>query len=111
MERCGITDDDLLQHQNDRSRWPEFKQRLATLFKTRTRDQWCELMEGTDICFAPVLDWAEAPNHPHNVARGTFVQHEGVVQPAAAPRFSRTPGAAGPVDIGDAASILKAWGL
>ncbi|MDB5898555.1 MAG: Carnitine dehydratase [Ramlibacter sp.] len=111
MQRCGITDDDLLTQQNDRSRWPEFRQRLAALFKTRTRDAWCELMEGSDACFAPVLDWAEAPRHPHNVARATFVERDGVVQPAAAPRFSRTPGSAGRVDSGDAAAILKAWGI
>jgi alpha-methylacyl-CoA racemase len=111
MERCGITDPDLLQLQNDRARWPEFKQRLAALFRTRTRDQWCALLEGTDACFAPVLDWAEATRHPHNVARRTYVEIDGVVQPAAAPRFSRTPGAAAPVRGAEPAEILKAWGL
>jgi alpha-methylacyl-CoA racemase len=64
---------------------------LASLFKTRTRDEWCSLLEGTDACFAPVLTMAEAPHHPHNVARGSFVEIDGVVQPAPAPRFSRTP--------------------
>ncbi|HLF41143.1 MAG TPA: CoA transferase, partial [Acidimicrobiia bacterium] len=83
--------------QMDRSAWPTLKARLAEVFKTKTRDEWCRIMEGTDVCFAPVLTMAEAPEHPHNAARGTFVDVGGVVQPAPAPRFSRTPGAiAGP---------------
>ena len=76
----------------DRARWPELKGRLAEVFRTRTRDEWCEVMEGTDVCFAPVLSLSEAPTHPHNRHRGTFIEVDGVVQPAAAPRFSRTPG-------------------
>ena len=63
---------------------------IAQRFKTRTRAQWCELLEGTDVCFAPVLSFEEAPHHPHMVARGTFIELNGVVQPAPAPRFSRT---------------------
>jgi alpha-methylacyl-CoA racemase len=63
---------------------------LATIFKTRTRAQWCELLEGTDVCFAPVLNLEEAPHHPHNQARKTFIEIDGVIQPAPAPRFSRT---------------------
>jgi alpha-methylacyl-CoA racemase len=78
--------------QMDRSRWPELKARLAEVFRTRTRDEWCQAMEGTDVCFAPVLSLGEAPGHPHNRHRGTFVEVAGVVQPAPAPRFSRTPG-------------------
>ena len=73
-----------------RTRWPEFKDELAAIFATKTRDEWCEIMEYTDICFAPVLSMAEAPGHPHNVARGTFTEVAGVVQPRPAPRFSRT---------------------
>ncbi len=69
------------------------KERVAALFKTKTRDEWCRIMEGSDICFAPVLSMSEAPHHPHNQHRGTFVAPDGVVQPAPAPRFSRTPGA------------------
>lgn len=84
---AGIADDPAFDAQFDRSAWPALKERLETLFRTRTRDEWCALMEGTDICFAPVLSMAEAPGHPHNVARGAFVAHEGVVQPAPAPRF------------------------
>jgi alpha-methylacyl-CoA racemase len=69
------------------------KERVAALFRTKTRDEWCTIMEGSDICFAPVLSMAEAPHHPHNRERGTFVEQDGVVQPGPAPRFSRTPGA------------------
>jgi alpha-methylacyl-CoA racemase len=77
----------------DRNRWREGKALLAERFKTKTRDEWCRILEGSDACFAPVLSVAEAPAHPHNRARGTFVEVDGVVQPAPAPRFSRTPGA------------------
>ena len=76
--------------QMTRTEWPTLKDELAAIFKSRTRDEWCELMEHTDICFAPVLNISEAPSHPHNVARGTFVEYEGVTQPRPAPRFSRT---------------------
>jgi alpha-methylacyl-CoA racemase len=79
-----------LPHQMDRSQWPALKARVAEVFKTKTRDEWCEIMERTDVCFAPVLGLGEAPRHPHNVERGTFVEEHGVVQPAPAPRFSRT---------------------
>jgi alpha-methylacyl-CoA racemase len=111
LDLCGIDDTELRTLQNDRARWPEFRARLAAVFQTRTRDAWCALLEGTDACFAPVLDWDEAPRHPHNQARDTFVEIDGVVQPAAAPRLSRTPGAAGPVVKADPESILRAWGL
>jgi alpha-methylacyl-CoA racemase len=82
-----------LPWQHDKSQWPAMKERMAEVFRAKTRDEWCELMEGSDVCFAPVLSLAEAPLHPHNVHRETFVEREGVVQPAPAPRFSRTPGA------------------
>jgi alpha-methylacyl-CoA racemase len=81
-----------LPHQMDRARWPELKDRLAEIFLTRTRDEWTSIMEGTDICFAPVLSMDEAAQHPHNVQRGTFVDVAGITQPAPAPRFERTPG-------------------
>ena len=68
----------------------EKKQALKSIFLEKTQQEWCELMEGTDICFAPVLNMAEAPEHPHNKARNTFIELEGIVQPAPAPRFSRT---------------------
>ena len=89
LAKTGIVDPQF-QAQTDAAQWPELKTKLAALFKTRTRDEWCELLEGTDVCFAPVLDMDEAPQHPHNVARGTFVEVGGVIQPAPAPRFSRT---------------------
>ena len=81
-----------LPHQMDRTNWPRMKERMAEIFKTKTRDEWCKIMEGSDVCFAPVLSMDEAPKHPHNVHRGTFVEQDGVVQPGPAPRFSRTPG-------------------
>ncbi len=89
-ERCGLADP-LFDAQLDRARWPAQKAALAAVFRRRTRDDWCALLEGSDACFAPVLDWDEAPAHPHNAARGTYVAVDGVVQPAPAPRFSRTP--------------------
>ena len=76
----------------DKAQWPEMKERLTEIFATKTRDEWCEIMEGTDVCFAPVLTMDEAAQHPHNVERGTFVEVAGIAQPAPAPRFSRTPG-------------------
>jgi alpha-methylacyl-CoA racemase len=93
---------------------PELRHTLEHLFKTRTRDEWCGLLEGTDACFAPVLTMEEAPRHPHNAARGSFVDVGGVVQPAPAPRFSRTPAArpTPPQDIGaDAPAVLESWGI
>lgn len=91
LELTGLKGE-ALPHQMDRSGWPKLKERLTAIFKTRTRDEWCEVMEGTDVCFAPVLSLAEAPEHPHIKARNTFVEVEGVRQPGPAPRFSRTPG-------------------
>jgi alpha-methylacyl-CoA racemase len=81
-----------LPDQWDRARWPELRARFAALFRTRTRDEWCDLLEGTETCFAPVLDLDEAPRHPHIVARRTFMDLDGAVVPAPAPRFDRTPG-------------------
>lgn len=72
------------------SKWPELKAELTEVFKSKTRDEWCAIMEGTDVCFAPVLSLSEAPNHPHMKARKTFVELDGITQPAPAPRFSRT---------------------
>ncbi len=89
VEKGGL-DSDHFGDQMDRSRWPEYKQELEQVFRTKTRDEWCEIMEGSDVCFAPVLSIFEAPQHPHNQYRSTFVEIDGVVQPAPAPRFSRT---------------------
>lgn len=93
---------------------PELRQALEKLFRTRTRDEWCKLLEGTDACFAPVLSMEEAPQHPHNAARKSFVEVGGVVQPAPAPRFSRTPVTppTPPQAIGaDAPAVLASWGV
>jgi len=113
LETLGI-DDPAFQNQMDARRWPELKARLSAVFKSRTRDEWCAVMEGTDVCFAPVLDLDEAPRHAHNVARGTFVEIEGVTQPAPAPRFSRTAPAiqSPPAIAGEhTEEVLADWGF
>src|SRR5947208_2841897 len=104
----------MLPPQTDRADWPQAQARLAALFKTRAREAWCDLLEGTDACFAPVLTTDEAPRHPHNAARGTYVEIDGIVQPAPAPRFSRTvpdlPMPPQPASRGDEAeAALAAW--
>lgn len=88
--RIGLEEDPDFDAQNDPSVWPRLKEKLAALFRTRSRDEWCEILETTDACFAPVLSLAEAPRHPHNVARETFIELDGVTQPAPAPRYSVT---------------------
>jgi alpha-methylacyl-CoA racemase len=110
-ERCGIADDPAFDAQMDRDAWPLLKLRLAEVFRTRTRDDCCHLLEGCDACFAPVLDWDEAPEHPHNQARHTFCELDGVLQPAPAPRFTRTPPGA-PVSSATATpdEVLARWG-
>jgi alpha-methylacyl-CoA racemase len=108
-ERCGI-EDPLFDRQHDKAAWPLQKLRLADIFRTRTRDEWCALLEGTDTCFAPVLDWEEAPRHPHNLARGTFVEANGLTQPAPAPRFSHSALAVPPAPVmAPADEILRDW--
>jgi alpha-methylacyl-CoA racemase len=113
VQRLGL-DAASLPAQYDQSTWPAMKERFAAIFKTRTRDEWCALLEGTDVCFGPVLSLTEAPTHRHTVARGTFVEVDGVVQPAPAPRFSRTPSAirrppAAPGENTD--EVLRDWGV
>ncbi len=83
-------EDSIFDDQLSRESWPEQKKALKEIFQKKTQQEWCDLMEGTDICFAPVLNMAEAPEHPHNKARDTFIELEGIIQPAPAPRFSRT---------------------
>jgi alpha-methylacyl-CoA racemase len=103
-----------LPRQNDRPSWPGLKERVAAIFRTKTREEWCRIMEGSEVCFAPVLSMQEAPNHPHNRERGTFVEVDGVVQPAPAPRFSRTPSAIQrpPANPGEhTEEALRAWGF
>ena len=114
LERLNLTDDPDCARQMNPSTWPAMRERFEAVFATRTRDEWCERLEGTDVCFAPVLDMNEAIEHPHNKARGTFVHHDGMTQAAPAPRFSRTrpeltsgarePGA-------DTETALSDWGI
>jgi len=92
VEKAGV-DPDEFSGQMDQSRWPAYKEKLTAVFKSKSRDEWCALMEGTDVCFAPVLSLGEVAEHPHNKHRGTFTDLEGVIQPAPAPRFSRTEAA------------------
>ena len=113
LQALGLNEDEM-PDQHDRSRWPEVHEKFAAIFLTRTRDEWCALAEGREVCFAPVLSMAEAPAHPHLRARETFVECEGVVQPAPAPRFSRTPGAIqrGPARPGEHTDeVLRDWGF
>lgn len=110
----GLAEQPDLPAQYDRESWPELRRRIEALFKTRPRDEWCALLDGHDTCVAPVLSLSEAPAHPHNAARSTFVAPDGVVQPAPAPRFSRTPGAIQhpPVRPGASTSeVLRQWGF
>jgi len=96
LEKTGISDPEF-KSQMDRDSWSAKRDKLAAVIATKTRDEWCAIMDATDVCFAPILDMNEAPHHPHNAARQTFVEVAGVTQPAPAPRFSATPGAvAGP---------------
>ena len=111
LEKAEITDPEF-QEQLDEAAWPAKREKLIQLFKSKTRKQWCDIMEGTDVCFAPVLDLKEAPNHPHNIDRKTFVELDGVVQPAPAPRFSRTQGEIqGPAAMAGehTREVLSAW--
>ncbi len=114
LEKTGIKGQENLPAQFDKTQWPEMHIRFEAVFKTKTRDEWCEIMEGSDVCFAPVLTFNEAPDHPHNKARGTFVDVEGVLQPNPAPRFSRTPGSVkgAPPDYGqNTGDGLLEWGF
>ena len=90
MQLAGLSEEDF-GAQNDQSRWPGMKEKLEAVFRQKTQVEWCDLMEGTDVCFAPVISFTEAPRHPANVARQTYIEVDGVTQPAPAPRFSRTP--------------------
>jgi alpha-methylacyl-CoA racemase len=107
-------DAEMLPDRRDRAGWPRLRERFAEVFRTKTRDEWSQVFEGSDACFAPVLSLTEAPEHPHNKARRTFVDVDGVVQPAPAPRFSRTPGRIqhGPAKARpNSAETLRGWGL
>ena len=113
LRRLGLEDENL-PGQNERKGWPQLRERFAAMFKTRTRDEWCAVFEGSDACFAPVLSFSEAHGHAHNRARRSFVTVAGVEQPAPAPRFSRTPGEVrrAPPERGEGgAQALKDWGF
>jgi alpha-methylacyl-CoA racemase len=110
LEKTGITDP-AFAAQMDRDAWPELSAKLAGVIKTKTRDEWDAIMLGSDVCYAPVLSLSEAPKHPHNVARQTFVDVGGVTQPAPAPRFSRTSPEVKPVVPVDNMGSLASWGF
>jgi alpha-methylacyl-CoA racemase len=108
-----VTNDPAFDAQHDRKAWAPLKARLTEIFKSKTRAEWCAIMEATDVCFAPVLAMHEAPEHPHSVARQTFIKVGGAIQPAPAPRYSVTTNdipVAAPVVGSDAASILAGLG-
>jgi len=113
MQKAELSSEDF-KSQNNSSKWPEQKEKLSEIFKSKTQSEWCEIMEGSDVCFAPVLDFIEAQSHPHNVARETYIEVDGFMQPAPAPRFSRTPSE---VKHGSRASgedteeVLNSWGI
>ncbi len=107
-EHAGLTDP-AFDAQMDRNAWPALKAKLTQIFKSKTREAWCKIMEGTDICFAPVLTMAEAPDHPHMAARSVFVERHGVTQPAPAPRFSRTQSTIREPERVEIATLLQAW--
>jgi alpha-methylacyl-CoA racemase len=114
LEGLGLAGDPLFATQNDKANWPAMKERVAAVVATKTRDEWDAVFDGTDACVAPVLSPWEAHLHPHNQARSTFVEVDGVVQPAPAPRFSRTPSSISrppPVPGGDTVSALLEWGI
>ena len=113
IEKAGL-DPELFSNQMNQREWPTLKEKLSEVFKRKTQAEWCEMMEGSDVCFAPVLDFIEAQQHPHNVARETYIEVDGMVQPAPAPRFSRTPSEVqfGPRAAGENTDeVLRAWGF
>ena len=110
LEKLGLDADDF-SDQNNPEKWPELKQKIADVVKQKTREQWCQILEGTDVCFAPVLDYLEAPQHKQMQARGAYVEIDGVTQPSPAPRFSRTGSQAGGLVKGglDIKTISQSW--
>ncbi len=114
LRLTGLTEDAEFAKQMDKALWPHLKGRLHQLFETKTRDEWCAIMEHTDVCFAPVLTMSEAAEHPHNIARETFIEVGGVKQPAPAPRFSRTAAevVSAPAHPGQhSREVLADWGV
>jgi alpha-methylacyl-CoA racemase len=114
MRLTGLEGDPEFARQMDQSMWPSLKERLRGVMKSKTRAEWCAIMEHTDVCFAPVLTMSEAAEHPHNVERGTFIEVAGTKQPAPAPRFSRTTPevVSAPAHPGQhSRAVLADWGL
>lgn len=114
IDKLGLKDHPSMQAQYDGSTWPAMREAFEATFKSRTEAEWCELLEGSDVCFAPVLNTEEAAKHPHMQARNAFTEVDGVTQSAAAPRFSRTPSAVqgpAPVPGADSVEILSDWGF
>ncbi|RLE25184.1 MAG: CoA transferase [Actinobacteria bacterium] len=114
LRLTGLEGDEQFLKQMDSAQWPELKTRLTELFARKTRAEWCEIMEMTEVCFAPVLTMSEAAEHPHNVERETFVEAGGMMQPAPAPRFSRTsPGVSGLRGYAGqhTREVLTSWGV
>ena len=109
LRRHAGLSDPAFDAQMDRNAWPALKDKLTQVFKSKTREEWCRIMEGTDVCFAPILTMAEAPRHPHMAARNIFVERHGVTQPAPAPRFSRTPSAIREAEKSDIAALTAEW--
>ena len=113
MEKANLDKETFGQQMNQKA-WPSLKEKLTTIFKTKTRAEWCAIMEGTDVCFAPVLDFLEAQQHPHNVARKAYIEVNGMMQPAPAPRFSRTPSevqSGAPAAGENTEAVLADWGV
>ncbi|MBV1876746.1 MAG: CoA transferase [Pseudomonadales bacterium] len=114
LEKSGLINEADLPKQHDADKWPDMKAKLTEIFLTKTRSEWCDIMEGSDVCFAPVLNLQESIDHPHNVARNTFIDIAGVKQPAPAPRFDQTPCEVSkpPSAPGqDSTAILNDWGF
>jgi len=114
LDKLKIDDPELRQHQMDTKRWPEFQKRLEDIFLTKTRDEWCEVFADSDACFSPVLSLDEACQHPHAIARNSYINIEGIVQPVPAPRFGRTPSSVQnpPSQTGEHTSqLLNKWGF
>ncbi|MBT5133880.1 MAG: CoA transferase [Halieaceae bacterium] len=113
IQALKLTEDPVFADQWNKAQWPAGKARFRDIFAAKTRQQWCDQFEGTDVCFAPVLNFSEALEHPHNVARETFFTRDGIAQPSPAPKLSRTPGDAGEVPVvgANTAEVLGALGL
>ena len=108
IEKMGLDQEDFAK-QNDPRKWPELKAKLAAIVGTKSQQQWCDLLEGTDVCFAPVLDYTQAPDHHHMQARDAYIELNGVTQPAPAPKFSRTESEVELKSMASADEILSQW--